>query len=125
MIAKKFLNDLTNEGSKRKNMHLNEIELNKTYYAVIVGNISEIQILKINKPEVTVKYKNYIREEFLTDYGIRYEEESYVNSLNSVFKTKEEAESFISGIDYQIKLQKHFKECEFWSDYFDDRECEY
>ena len=90
-------------------MYLNEIELNKTYYAVTVGNIYEIKILEINKPRVTIKYGNYIREEFLTDRGIRYEDENYVNSLNSVFKTKEEAKSFISGIDYQIKLQEHLE----------------
>ena len=94
-------------------MHLNEIELNKTYYRVIVGYIHEIQILEINKPKVKVKYmkSDFIHDEFLTDCGIRYKEENYVNTLNSIFRTKEEAENFISTVDYQMRLQEHNSWC--------------
>ena len=91
-------------------MHLNEIELNKTYYLVTVGNINEVQILEINKPKVKIKYmkSGFVFDEFLTDRGIRYKEENYINDLNSIFRTKEEAENFISTVDYQMRLQEHF-----------------
>ena len=102
-------------------MQLNDLKLNKTYYAVTVGQISKIAVLEINVPKFKIKYIDpecqFEANAFLSDWGIRFDKENYVNNLNFVFETKEEAEAFISTEDYKEKLQKHFEINSFYDDY--------
>ena len=102
-------------------MHLNDLELNKTYYEVTVGRITKISILGINVPKFKIKYIDpeykLKTEQFLSDYGIRFDGENYVNNLNSIFETEEEAQAFISTEDYKEKLQRHFEICSDYDDY--------
>ena len=104
-------------------MHLNDLKLNETYYEVTVGRISKISILEINVPKFKIKYidSGYKpeTEQYLSDYGIRFDGENYVNNLNSIFETEEEAVAFIGTEDYKEKLQRHFEICSDYDDYDD------
>ena len=104
-------------------MHLNDLKLNKTYYEVKVGRISKITVLDINVPKFKIKYIDpecqFEDETFLSDCGIRFDGENYVNNLNSIFETEAEAEAFIGTEYYKEKLQKHFEVCSYYDDYDD------
>ena len=102
-------------------MHLKDLKLNKIYYEVTVGQISKIVILEINALKFKTKHIDseyqFEEEAFLSDRGIHFDGENYVNNLNSMFETEAEAKAFISTEDYKEKLQKHFEINSFYDDY--------
>jgi len=98
-----------------KRIHVNNIVICKTYYAVCVGSISAIQFEAIMIPKATVHNfrTDFTYDWYLSDIGIEYENESYVNNLNRVFETEEEARSWISTEEYKQDLEQHWNLCSF------------
>lgn len=98
-----------------KRLNVKEIDPTKTYYAVCVGCIEEIQITGVQQPKFTYENKYGEQEGFLEDAGIEYDNESYIHSLNFVCRSREEAEQLVNSSDYKRRLQEHL---DFWK-YFD------
>lgn len=92
-----------------KRININEIIINKVYYAVCCGNVSMVIIKDINPPKALVYYLSNDLEqvEFLSDIGIEYPNESYINTLNRLFKSSIDADKFISSRNYQKNLKQH------------------
>jgi len=98
-----------------KRIQVNNIVICKTYYAVCVGSISVIQFEEIMIPKATVHNfsTGFTYDWYLSDIGIEYENESYVNNLNRVFETEEEARNWISTETYQQELWHHRSFCSY------------
>lgn len=97
-----------------KRLHINEIKLGKKYFAVCCGNISTVTFEEINIPKIKVSYKKYSFTYYISDIGIKYENESYINDLNRVFETEEEAIAFIHTVEYKHKLYQQCDEFDYW-----------
>jgi len=79
-------------------IHVKDIVIGQTYYAVCIGSISTIRFTAIYIPKASIYNiaREWIWDCYLSDIGIEYENESYVNNLNRVFETEEEARNWIN-----------------------------
>ncbi len=88
----------------------NELTVGKTYYSVCVGQIRPLRFkFKINKDKMMVYYpdSDYDMEVFYSDYGVIGCPTGGTNKLNCLFHTKEDADNYISTLDYNTDLLLH------------------
>ncbi len=88
----------------------NELNVNQLYYSVICGKISPIIIKsKLDDSKMMIYYpeSSFETHAYYSDYGVIDCPNKRNNKLNCLFHTKEDADNYISTLDYNIELLLH------------------
>lgn len=99
-----------------KHLHINEIKLNKEYFAICCDEIAEVIFTEVKKDRIVCWYprKAFTHESHMSDMGIKHNHKTYyTNNLNTVYETREEAEAIINDEGYKSELKEHRGWCKY------------
>ncbi len=88
----------------------NELKIDQLYYSVICGKISPIIIKsKLDDDKMMIYYpeSSFETHAYYSDYGVIDCPNERNNKLNCLFHTKEDADNYISTLDYNTDLLLH------------------
>ena len=88
----------------------NELNVDQLYYSVICGKISPIIIKsKLDDDKMMIYYpeSSFETHAYYSDYGVIDCPNKRNNKLNCLFHTKEDADNYISTLDYNTDLLLH------------------